>query len=124
MGLFVLCMDTKLIVGSEEWCGLPGIGLAAIKARVDSGAATSFLHAFNITPFRRDGAEWISFEVHPLQNDRSVVVRHEAPVVQQRGVKNTSGVVEARYVIREQLVLGEQPTPKPEASAPAPQSSG
>ena len=82
-----------------------------IKARVDSGAATSSLHAFNIVPFQRDGALWISFEVHPLQNDRSVVVRHEAPVLEQRGVRNTSGISEARYVIQEELVLGEQRWP-------------
>ena len=104
-------MTRKLIVGSEEWCSLPGLGLPAIKARVDSGAATSSLHAFNIVPFQRDGALWISFEVHPLQNDRSVVVRHEAPVLEQRGVRNTSGSSETRYVIREELVLGEQRWP-------------
>ena len=56
-------MDHKVIVGSQEWCGLPGLGLPAIKARVDSGAATSSLHAFNITPFRRDG---LSAEEHPV----------------------------------------------------------
>ena len=104
-------MTNKLIVGSEEWCSLPGLRLPAIKARVDSGAATSSLHAFNIVPFQRDGAHWISFEVHPLQNDRSVVVRHEAPVLEQRGVRNTSGISETRYVIREELVLGEQRWP-------------
>ena len=104
-------MTRKLIVGSEEWCSLPGLGLPVIKARVDSGAATSSLHAFNIVPFQRDGALWISFEVHPLQNDRSVVVRHEAPVLEQRGVRNTSGISEARYVIQEELVLGEQRWP-------------
>ena len=85
-------MTNKLIVGSEEWCSLSGLGLPAIKARVDSGAATSSLHAFNIVPFQRDGELWISFEVHPLQNDRSVVVRQEAPVLEQRSVRNTSGI--------------------------------
>ena len=85
--------------------------MPAIKARVDSGAATSSLHAFNIVPFQRDGELWISFEVHPLQNDRSVVVRHEAPVLEQRSVRNTSGISENRYVIREELVLGEQRWP-------------
>ena len=104
-------MTNKLIVGSEEGCSLPGLGLPAIKARVDSGAATSSLHAFNIVPFQRDGDLWISFEVHPLQNDRSVVVRHEAPVLEQRGVRNTSGISETRYVIREELVLGKQRWP-------------
>ena len=104
-------MTNKLIVGSEGWCSLPGLGLPAIKARVDSGAATSSLHAFNIVPFQRDGELWISFEVHPLQNDRSVVVRQEAPVLEQRSVRNTSGISENRYVIREELVLGEQRWP-------------
>ena len=104
-------MANKLIVGSEEWCSLPGIGLPAIKARVDSGAATSSLHALNIHPFQRDGELWLSFEVHPIQNDRSVVVRHEARVLDQRGVRNTSGIVETRYVIREELLLGDQRWP-------------
>lgn len=104
-------MTNKLIVGSEEWCSLPGLGLPAIKARVDSGAATSSVHAFNIVSFQRDGELWISFEVHPLQNDRNVLVRHEAPVLEQRGVRNTSGISETRYVIREELVLGEQRWP-------------
>jgi ribosomal protein S6--L-glutamate ligase len=104
-------LTNKLIVGSEEWCSLPGLGLPAIKARVDSGAATSSLHAFNIVPIQRDGADWISFEVHPLQNDRSVVVRHEAAVLERRGVRNTSGITENRYVIREELVLGDQSWP-------------
>lgn len=90
---------------------MPGLGLPAIKARVDSGAATSSLHAFNIVPIQRDGADWISFEVHPLQNDRSVVVRHEAAVLERRGVRNTSGITENRYVIREELVLGDQSWP-------------
>ncbi|MEB3321789.1 MAG: 30S ribosomal protein S6--L-glutamate ligase [Synechococcaceae cyanobacterium] len=101
-------LDGKIVVGSEEWCGFPDAGLPAIKARVDSGAATSALHAFNIVPFERDGRSWVSFEVHPLQHDRSVVVRHEAPVVDQRGVRNTGGAVEQRYVIRERMVLGEK----------------
>ena len=49
--------------------------------------------------------------MHPLQNDRNVVVRHEAPVLEQRSVRNTSGISENRYVIREELVLGEQRWP-------------
>ena len=101
-------LDGKIIVGSEEWCSFPDAGLPAIKARVDSGAATSALHAINILPFEREGRTWVSFEVHPLHGDRSVVVRHEAPVLAQREVRNTSGAVETRYVIRERLVLGDQ----------------
>jgi len=91
--------NSKIIVGSEEWCSFPGLGVPAIKARVDSGAKTSSMHAFNIQKFRRDGENWVSFEVHPLQNDRRTVIRCERPVIDKRVVKSSSGVSETRYVI-------------------------
>jgi len=89
----------KTIVGSEEWCAFPTLGIPAIKARVDSGAKTSSIHAFNIQKFRRDEQAWVSFEVHPLQDNRRTVVRCERPVVDKRSVKSSSGLVETRYVI-------------------------
>ena len=100
-------MNEKLIVGSEEWCRFAELGIPAIKARVDSGAKTSSIHAFNIQEFRRDGRRWVSFEVHPVQNSRSIVVRCESPVVDRRSVKSSSGVAEKRYVIRSELTLGD-----------------
>lgn len=93
----------KIIVGSEEWCALPALGIPAIKARVDSGARTSSLHAFNVQPFRRGNTRWVSFEVHPLQKNRRTIIRCEAEVVDQRVVKSSSGVGEKRYVIRTTL---------------------
>lgn len=54
----------KIIVGSEEWCSLPELGIPAIKARVDSGAKTSALHAVNIVPFQKGGNPWVKYEVH------------------------------------------------------------
>ena len=92
-------MSNKLIIGSEEWCSFPALGIPAIKARVDSGAKTSSLHAFNIQTFRRDGSLWVSFEVHPLQNNRRALLRCERPVIDKRRVKSSSGVAETRYVI-------------------------
>lgn len=97
----------KIIVGSEEWCAIPNLGIQAIKARVDSGAKTSSLHAFNIQQFRRGEQEWVSFEVHPLQKNRTTVIRCEAPVIDQREVKSSSGISEKRYVIRQPLTMGE-----------------
>ncbi len=97
----------KIVVGREEWCSFPTLGLPAIKARVDSGARTSSLHAFNIQPFRREGQPWVGFEVHPLQNDRRTVIRCERPVVDRRTVKSSSGVSERRYVISTEMALGE-----------------
>lgn len=97
----------KLLIGSEEWFCFPTLGIPAIKARVDSGAKTSSIHAVNIAAFKREGSPWVSFEVHPLQNDRRTVVRCEAPVVDRRSVKSSSGDAEKRYVIRVPIAMGE-----------------
>ncbi len=93
-------MENKLIVGSEEWCSLPEIGLPMIKARVDSGAKTSALHAFNIRTFIRSGDQWVSFEIHPIQRDDRTIVRCEARVVDRRTIKSSSGETESRFVIK------------------------
>lgn len=100
--------DSRIIVGSEEWCGFPQLGVPAVKARVDSGAKTSALHALNIQPFTRNGARWVSFEVHPLQDDRSILLRCEALVHDRRAVKNSGGVSDKRYVIKTVLVMGDR----------------
>ena len=97
----------KIIVGSEEWCALPQLGIPAVKVRVDSGARTSAIHAFNIKAFKREDVAWVSFEVHPLQNNRRTIVRCEAEVVDKRVVKSSSGIAEKRYVIRTQLQHGD-----------------
>ncbi|MDH5436163.1 MAG: 30S ribosomal protein S6--L-glutamate ligase [Gammaproteobacteria bacterium] len=100
--------SSKIIAGCEEWCSFPGLGIPAIKARVDSGAKTSSIHAFNIQKFRRDGESWVSFEVHPLQNNRSTVVRCERPIIDKRVVKSSSGISETRYVINAKIKIDSQ----------------
>ncbi|HMU67000.1 MAG TPA: RimK/LysX family protein, partial [Cellvibrionaceae bacterium] len=99
--------QNKTLIGSEEWCALPSLGLPAIKARVDSGAKTSSIHAINIAPFRKHGQPWVSFEVHPLQQSRQIVVRCEAAVIDKRKVRSSSGETETRLVVRVPLQLGE-----------------
>lgn len=98
--------SNKLIVGSQEWCSLPSLTIPAINARVDSGAKTSSLHAFNIQSFTRNGTAWVSFEVHPIQGDRKTTVRCESPVVDRRFVKSSSGNKEKRFVINAPLQIG------------------
>ena len=95
----------KIIVGSEEWCAFPGLGIPAIKARVDSGAKTSSLHAFNIQRFKKKGKPWVSFEVHPLHGNGNIVVRCEIPILDKRVVKSSSGVPETRNVISTPLTI-------------------
>lgn len=98
----------KTIIGSEEWCAFPELALPAVKARIDSGAKTSSIHAFNIQTFRRNQKLWASFEVHPLQNDRKTVIRCERPVVDKRSVKSSSGLAETRYVVSTEIKMGEE----------------
>ena len=100
--------NNKQIIGCEEWCAFPDLGIPAIKARVDSGAKTSSIHAFNVQKFRRQGETWVSFEVHPVQNNRRTVVRCERPIVDKRVVKSSSGISETRYVILATLKMGDQ----------------
>ncbi len=97
----------KIIVGSEEWCALPQLNIPAIKVRVDSGAKTSALHAVNIMPFKRDGELWVRFDVHPLQNNGKTTLHCEAPVIDKRSVKSSSGISEWRYVIRTVFTLAD-----------------
>lgn len=98
--------ESKIIVGREEWCQFPSLGLPLIKARVDSGARTSSLHAFNMQTYKKSGDQWISFDIHPIQSNRKVVIRCEAAVVDRRVVKSSSGNSERRYVIKVPVILG------------------
>ncbi len=100
-------MESKVIIGSEEWCEIASLGIHAVKARVDSGAKTSSLHAFNIKTFTRNGENWVSFDVHPIQKNDETVIRCEAPVMDRRSVRSSNGTSERRYVIRVPLTMGQ-----------------
>ena len=101
-------LRNKVIVGREEWCSFPEIGIPAVKCRVDSGAKTSALHAVNITPFKKNGVSWIKFDVHPLQNDEETTINCESPVYDKRKVKSSSGNSELRFVIKTTLSITEE----------------
>jgi ribosomal protein S6--L-glutamate ligase len=98
----------KTIIGAEEWLSFPALGVHAVKARVDSGAKISSIHAFNVSEFRREGRLWVSFEVHPLQNNRTTIIRCELPVHDKRRIKSSSGESEQRYVVLAPMQLGDQ----------------
>ena len=100
--------EEKLIVGSDEWCIFPQLGIPGVKARVDSGAKTSSLHAFNIHAFKRSGQPWVSFDIHPVQQNRKISVRCESPIIDRRVIKSTNGAAEKRYVIQTPVKLGEK----------------
>lgn len=100
-------MLDKVIVGSEEWCAFPMLGIPTIKARVDSGAKTSALHAINISPFQKEGENWVKFDINPIQNNSKTIIHCQAPLVDKRVVKSSSGFREQRYVIRTGIEIGE-----------------
>ncbi|MEL7311722.1 MAG: ATP-dependent zinc protease [Pseudomonadota bacterium] len=104
-------MSERLVAGWREWVSLPNLGLNAIKAKLDTGARTSALHAWDIEPFTRDGEPWVSFHVHPIHRDQNEVKRCEAMLVDQRTIKSSSGTTTHRCVIRSTLRLGARDWP-------------
>lgn len=96
------------VVGWREWVRLPELGVPWVKAKVDTGAKTSSLHAFDLQPVERDGAGWVRFAVHPWQASAEDEVVVEVPVHDRRSVRSSSGHAEERYVVLLPLVLGER----------------
>lgn len=93
-------------VGWREWISLPGLGIDAIKAKVDTGARTSALHAFRVDAFSRAGEDWVAFALHPEQRNKRRVIECESQVLDRRIVRDSGGHEELRYVIATRIVLG------------------
>lgn len=91
--------NTKHPIGWREWVRLDALGLPPIKAKIDTGARTSALHAFNVRAFRRRGQKWVRFRVHPHQGDQQYAVTCEFRVVDRRPVTDSGGHTSKRYVI-------------------------
>ncbi len=87
-------------IGWREWVSLPGLGVDRIKAKVDTGARTSALHAVRIRRFTREGREMVRFETHPVQRETRTRVQGEAAVLEVRSVRSSSGAESQRPVIR------------------------
>ena len=93
-------------IGWREWVGLPELGIDAIKAKIDTGARTSTLHAYHAVPFEIAGEQFVRFRVHPVQRRRLPSIECVAPLVERRTIRNSGGKTEERYVIGTRLRIG------------------
>jgi hypothetical protein len=95
-------------VGWREWVALPDLGVERIKAKIDTGARTSSLHAFDIRRVVRGGRRFVRFKVHPRQRDASFTVEARAPLIAVRRVRSSSGHVTERPVILTDVAILDQ----------------
>lgn len=98
-------MTDQMKLGWREWVSLPELGLKRIKAKVDTGARTSALHAFELHAFDKDGVPWVGFKIHPRQYRTDLEVDCQARVKDQRVVTDSGGHQEVRYVIETPIKL-------------------
>lgn len=98
-------------VGWREWVGLPDLGVDHLKAKIDTGARTSALHAFDLEEFERDAVAWVRFSVHPWQRSAEDAVVVECPVHDRRLVRSSNGQVQERVVVLTAVRLVDRVVP-------------
>jgi hypothetical protein len=99
-------MIHKPMLGWREWVALPELKLSEIKAKIDTGARSSALHAFAIEPYSKGGQRWVMFAIHPMQHCCDVSIECHAQVKDRRMVMDSGGHKQRRYVIETQMVVG------------------
>ncbi len=87
------------LAGWREWVSLPEAGVEWIKAKLDTGARSSAIHAFDLEEFERDGDAWVRYSVHPWQASDEDPVQVESPVLDAREIRSSSGHSEERLVV-------------------------
>lgn len=102
---------TEFRLGWEEWLALPALGLPALKAKIDTGARTSALHAFDIEPFGPADKPRVRFGIHPIPGRDDLSIPCSAQVIDRREVTSSNGEMELRYVIRTDLQMGDRKWP-------------
>ncbi len=95
-----------LIVGWKEWVALPNLDVPAVKVKIDTGAATSSIHAYEIEYFRKNKKTYVRFHLHPIQKNKKIDIPCVAELIDKRDVKSSSGQTQVRPVIKTTLRIG------------------
>jgi len=101
----------KPILGWREWVTFPDFGGVRVKAKVDTGARTSAIHAWNVNVIIKNGQSLVNFELHPVQGNEDTVVQCVAPLIARRSVKSSSGETEERLFVSASICLAGQTWP-------------
>lgn len=99
------------LLGWREWIALPELGIEKIKAKIDTGARTSALHAFAIVIFKEGNQQKIKFDIHPIQRNTKKTITCIANVIDKRWVADSGGHREERYVIETPALIGNKQFP-------------
>ena len=91
--------SAREVAGWREWVSLPVLAVPWIKAKLDTGARTSAIHAYDAEEFERDDGPWVRFDIHPWQNSLLDSVHAELPIVDRRVVRSSTGHEEERLVV-------------------------
>ena len=100
-----VCADHLVLIGWREWLALPGLGLPAVKAKIDTGARSSSLHVVGLESFARDGGIWLRFAVAPRRRGGRLITC-EAPAADRRDVTDSGGHTTQRWFVNTEVVLG------------------
>ncbi|MBP2029523.1 hypothetical protein J2755_000443 [Methanohalophilus levihalophilus] len=101
----------KIMLGWREWVSLPDLGLPAIKAKVDTGAKTSSIHAFDVEHYSENGVEMVRFLIHPIQDNQDFYIECVSPISDYRQVSDSGGHKEMRYVIETCVTIASHSFP-------------
>ena len=104
-----MASGSETTIGWREWVAFPEWGIDALKAKIDTGARTSALHAGDLESFERSGERWVRFTAHPWQRSDADAITIEAPLVDERVVTSSSGTTSHRPVVRAVVELDGAP---------------
>jgi hypothetical protein len=101
-------IDEKTCIGWREWVCLPDLAIPGIKAKIDTGARTSSIHASDIEVVKKKQKRYVRFTVFPLYNNRDISIECQSEIIDERKVTDSGGKSEIRYFIKTDLVIGER----------------